>query len=99
MSDEAVEQGDEADEAGASDGASQLIPGVMRTSKAQEGARVGQKLTKESPRETDLKRPHRALTIHSRGKTDRSRERTRDRPLQDAASAPGGRQRRRVRVG
>jgi hypothetical protein len=26
-----VEQGDEADEAGASDGASQLIPGVRRT--------------------------------------------------------------------
>jgi hypothetical protein len=31
MSDEAVEQGDEADEAGASDGASQLIPGVGQT--------------------------------------------------------------------
>ena len=31
MSDEAVEQGDEADEAGASDGASQLIPSVRRT--------------------------------------------------------------------
>jgi hypothetical protein len=28
---EAAEQGDEADEAGASDGASQLIPGVGRT--------------------------------------------------------------------
>jgi hypothetical protein len=27
----AAEQGDEADEAGASDGASQLIPGVVRT--------------------------------------------------------------------
>ena len=31
MSDEAVEQGDEADEAGASDEASQLIPSVGRT--------------------------------------------------------------------
>jgi hypothetical protein len=31
-SDEAIEQRDEADEAGASDGASQLIPGVRRTS-------------------------------------------------------------------
>ena len=30
-SDRAAEQGDEADEAGASDGASQLIPGVRRT--------------------------------------------------------------------
>jgi hypothetical protein len=34
---EAVEQGDEADEAGASDGASQLIPGVRQT---EEGACV-----------------------------------------------------------
>ena len=33
----AAEQGDEADEAGASDGASQLIPGVRRT-KAEPGA-------------------------------------------------------------
>jgi hypothetical protein len=31
MEDDVVEQGDEADEAGASDGASQLIPGVLRT--------------------------------------------------------------------
>jgi hypothetical protein len=31
MSDDVAQQGDEADEAGASDGASQLIPGVLRT--------------------------------------------------------------------
>jgi hypothetical protein len=35
-SDDAAEQGDEADEAGASDGASQLFPGVRPT--VQEGA-------------------------------------------------------------
>jgi hypothetical protein len=34
----AAEQGDEADEAGASDGASQLIPGVRRTIWASEAA-------------------------------------------------------------
>ena len=37
---EAAEQGDEADEAGASDGASQLIPGVRRTNGGQLPARL-----------------------------------------------------------
>ena len=46
MSDEAVEQGDEADEAGASDGASQLIPGVRRTFwSATTGQRVLKRLS------------------------------------------------------
>ena len=39
QSDEAAEQGDEADEAGASDGASQLIPGVRRTVGVDDGDR------------------------------------------------------------
>ena len=36
-----VEQGDEADEAGASDGASQLIPGVRRTRRSDRNGVAG----------------------------------------------------------
>ena len=53
--DEAVEQGDEADEAGASDGASQLIPSVRRTvCRCDEARRPDRSMVKKTLRWTDL---------------------------------------------
>ena len=60
---EAVEQGDEADEAGASDGASQLIPSVRRTSLAG------------SATEPATESPAPAMLLTSAGQLHRANER------------------------